>query len=75
MMRDTEGTLRMATQEERDRAIQIAFPARDRRVVQSTFFKPESIQVRNQRSLLSCPMNKTWYIYTSNTTRPMLDLY
>nr|XP_022343078.1 28S ribosomal protein S22, mitochondrial-like [Crassostrea virginica] len=63
VMRDTEGTLRMATQEERDRAIQIAFPARDRRVVKSTFFKPESIQNALQNCRYSYILDKVCVQY------------
>lgn len=44
VVRDTEGTLREARHGERERAIQIAFPAEGRTMFPSNFFKQESIE-------------------------------
>lgn len=59
VVRDTEGTLRTATQEERDRAIQIAFPVRGRTIFPSSFFKPENLHVRVLSLRLNCQSHIT----------------
>uniref|UniRef100_K1RHC7 28S ribosomal protein S22, mitochondrial n=1 Tax=Magallana gigas TaxID=29159 RepID=K1RHC7_MAGGI len=63
VVRDTEGTLRTATQEERDRAIQIAFPVRGRTIFPSSFFKPENLHNALQRCRYSYVLDKVCVQY------------
>ncbi|XP_052717464.1 28S ribosomal protein S22, mitochondrial-like [Crassostrea angulata] len=63
VVRDTEGTLRTATQEERDRAIQIAFPVRGRTIFPSSFFKPENLHNALQRCRHSYVLDKVCVQY------------
>lgn len=53
IVRDTEGTLRKAKHDERERAIQIAFPVKGRTVFPSHFFSPEYLQVSLSGSIRS----------------------
>lgn len=45
-MRETDGTLRKATWEERDRLIQVYFPIPGRRINPPYVFKEENLMVR-----------------------------